>query len=69
MFGQHLNFAGAILGCAMCFLIAEHSFKTWLLYINSGLQAYVFILTPGCPSTYSPRGTGRCAGATRRQRI
>jgi hypothetical protein len=59
MFGQHLNFAGSVLGCAMCFLLGEHSFKTWLLYINSGLQASVSILTPVRRSTDSPHGTVR----------
>lgn len=39
IFGQHLNFTGAILGCIMCYLTKEESFKTWTLYINSVIQS------------------------------
>ena len=39
LFGQHLNFTGAILGILMCILTNEKSSKTWLLYINSVFQA------------------------------
>jgi uncharacterized protein with PQ loop repeat len=42
MFGQHLNFAGCVLGCWMCALLNEQSMKTWVIYVNSGLQAYPF---------------------------
>ena len=39
LFGQHLNFIGAILGILMCFMINEQNIKTKLLYYNSLFQA------------------------------
>jgi uncharacterized protein with PQ loop repeat len=39
LLGQHLNFAGCVFGCGMCALLNEQSVKTWLIYINSGVQA------------------------------
>lgn len=39
LFGQHLNFAGGLMGCAMCALLNEQSVKTWMLYVNSVMQA------------------------------
>jgi uncharacterized protein with PQ loop repeat len=47
MLGQHLNFIGCVLGCLMCVLMNEQSVKTWVIYVNSGLQAFVFVLIPG----------------------
>ena len=39
LFGQHLNFTGAVLGIIMCFMINEQNIKTRLLYYNSLFQA------------------------------
>jgi uncharacterized protein with PQ loop repeat len=45
--GQHLNFAGCVLGCGMCAMLHEQSVKSWLIYVNSGLQAFsLFFLIP-----------------------
>lgn len=45
--GQHFNFLGAACGSYMCLVIPPKSSSTWMLYINSFLQAfsvYLFVL-------------------------
>ena len=45
LFGQHLNFLGAICGILMCCLTVESDIVTWFFYIFSFLQAVsVFLL-------------------------
>jgi hypothetical protein len=44
--GQHLNFAGGVLGCIMNFLNDEKSAKIWIIYLLSGMQAYFCFLIP-----------------------